>query len=196
MSRTPEEQAIAAALAQAERDVACGINPSSEPLRVALHKAVDVIASVSAERDAARAERHDIPHHIRLALAAAQRAFDDRDLRVFGTFNEDLQPVVDAASAWITALSRDLSDARAEARTARAEVAALRARLVEGMEQAERERADVVAWLRARADHEAQDAAHAQNAEDYQSAMWGREVCRLAVSAFEAGEHEGAASPK
>lgn len=155
----------------------------------------DAHEALRAERDEARAERHDIPHHIRLALNIAQRAFDDRDLRVLGTFSEDLQPMVDAAAAWITALSRDLSESRAETKAARAEVTALRAQVAElqrlgasihkAADAARKaERADVVAELRR-----------------LYAAQQSRETpvaaaLDILVGLFESGAHEGAASPK
>ncbi len=96
------------------------------------HKAHAALLDITRrDRDEARQE---IPRHIRIALRSAQRAFDDRDLRVFATFNEDLQPMVDAASAWITALRRDLAEARAAVATATAK----------GREM---ERADVLAGI-------------------------------------------------
>lgn len=49
----------------------------------------------------------DIPHHLLIVLSQAQRAFERRDLTAFGTINEHLQPVVDAALGWIVALERE-----------------------------------------------------------------------------------------
>lgn len=56
-----------------------------------------------------------IPRHLRVALATATRAFQSGDFAVFGTFNEDLQPVVDAAMAQIRSRDATIGALRADA---------------------------------------------------------------------------------
>lgn len=46
-------------------------------------------------------EAGEPPRHLVIALSQMQRAFESRDRRAFGTINEYLQPVADAALAWI-----------------------------------------------------------------------------------------------
>lgn len=42
----------------------------------------------------------NIPRHLRVAPVNAQRAFESDDIGALGTFNEVLQPMLDAAVAW------------------------------------------------------------------------------------------------
>ena len=42
----------------------------------------------------------EIPRHIRIAIASATEAFEQDNVVRLGTFNEDLQPLIDAAVAW------------------------------------------------------------------------------------------------
>ena len=45
----------------------------------------------------------DVPRHLRVAIANATRAFQRRDPAALATINEDIQPLVDAAMAWVLA---------------------------------------------------------------------------------------------
>lgn len=48
-----------------------------------------------------------IPRHLLVALSQAQRAFERRDCTAFGTINENVQPVADAALGWIREVERE-----------------------------------------------------------------------------------------
>lgn len=55
-----------------------------------------------------------IPRHLLVALSQAQRAFERRDRSAFGTINESVQPVADAALGWIREVERKRDEARAQ----------------------------------------------------------------------------------
>lgn len=71
-------------------------------------------AALKARIVALSKDHETIPRHLLIALSQAQRAFERRDRSAFGTINESVQPVADAALGWIREVEADRDDARAQ----------------------------------------------------------------------------------
>lgn len=76
---------------------------------------IDAVADLAASLEAGPAE---IPRHLRIALANAQRAFENDDPRTLAAVHEDLQGLVDAALAYASRRAAKAAGAQAERRTA------------------------------------------------------------------------------
>jgi hypothetical protein len=69
------------------------------------------LTEIAIERGALLVERRTLG----LALSLAQRAFEGRDAAALGTVNETIQPLVDAAMAWVKQAQGERDEARAAA---------------------------------------------------------------------------------
>lgn len=144
-----------------------------------------------------------IPRHLRIALASMRRTFESGDFSGLGTFNEDLQPVVDTVAARMRRVERERDEARRAHADTRAERDEARAALTRAQKMlaAEQGRPEGAArigmdtpWPLTACVHRLCDAAdhllhdHNCDTHGYEEVIAARDAARGHIAALEAME--------